>query len=100
MYCRVSTSTQFNENQIQEVDAAGFDVKPARMVEEIISGSITASERLGFKTLLERIESRDVLIVTKLDRLGRNAMNVRSRVEHLANTGVRVHCLTLGGGRL
>ncbi|MBK3844683.1 recombinase family protein, partial [Paraburkholderia aspalathi] len=39
----------------------------------------------------------DVLIVTKLDRLGRNAMDVRSTVERLAADGVRVHCLALGG---
>jgi hypothetical protein len=39
----------------------------------------------------------DVLIVTKLDRLGRNAMDVRQTVEHLAASGIRVHCLALGG---
>ena len=38
-----------------------------------------------------------MLIVTKLDRLGRNAMDVRSTVERLAAEGVRVHCLALGG---
>jgi putative DNA-invertase from lambdoid prophage Rac len=38
-----------------------------------------------------------VLIVTKLDRLGRNAMDVRSTVDRLATEGVRVHCLALGG---
>jgi putative DNA-invertase from lambdoid prophage Rac len=31
------------------------------------------------------------------DRLGRNAMDVRATVEALAKTGVRVHCLALGG---
>nr|QTX14980.1 Serine recombinase, PinQ/PinR-type [Klebsiella pneumoniae] len=39
----------------------------------------------------------DVLIVTKLDRLGRNAMDVRKTVEQLAASGIRVHCLALGG---
>ena len=38
-----------------------------------------------------------MLIVTKLDRLGRNAMDVRASVERLASIGVRVHCLALGG---
>ena len=38
-----------------------------------------------------------MLIVTKLDRLGRNAMDVRSTVDRLATEGVRVHCLALGG---
>lgn len=43
------------------------------------------------------MESGDVLIVTKLDRLGRNASDVRSTVENLAQSGVRVQCLALGG---
>ncbi len=43
------------------------------------------------------MESGDVLVVTKLDRLGRNAMDVRATVEQLAGLGVRVHCLALGG---
>ncbi|MDB5850902.1 MAG: resolvase [Rhodoferax sp.] len=38
-----------------------------------------------------------MLIVTKLDRLGRNAMDVRASVEALDAMGVRVHCLALGG---
>lgn len=97
LYCRVSTSTQFTENQVQEVKSAGFDVQPKRVVEETISGSVAATERPGFQKLLERMESGDVLIVTKLDRLGRNAMDVRQTVETLATDGIRVHCLALGG---
>lgn len=97
LYCRVSTSNQFNENQVQEVKNAGFDIQASRVVEETISGSITATERPGFQKLLERMETGDVLIVTKLDRLGRNAMDVRQTVEHLATNGIRVHCLALGG---
>lgn len=97
LYCRVSTSTQFTENQVQEVRAAGFDVQTSRVVEETISGSIPASERKGFQALLGKMESSDVLIVTKLDRLGRNAMDVRQTVEHLESSGIRVHCLALGG---
>ncbi|NUT77212.1 recombinase family protein [Pseudomonas sp. C1C7] len=54
-------------------------------------------ERHGFKRLLEKLETGDVLLVTKLDRLGRNAMDVRKTVEHLESQGVRVHCLALGG---
>ena len=47
--------------------------------------------------LVDRLEPGDVLVVTKLDRLGRNAMDVRATVEQLASSGVRVHCLALGG---
>jgi len=97
LYCRVSTSGQFTENQVQEVKSAGFDVQASRVVEETISGSIPAKERAGFQGLLSKMESGDVLIVTKLDRLGRNAMDVRQTVEHLESSGIRVHCLALGG---
>jgi putative DNA-invertase from lambdoid prophage Rac len=41
-----------------------------------------------FIELVDRLEAGDVLIVTKLDRLGRNAMDVRAAVEHLGAFGV------------
>ena len=62
-----------------------------------MSGSVAASERDGFSKLLNKLENGDVLVVTKMDRLGRNAMDVRATVEQLADMGVRVHCLALGG---
>ena len=97
IYARVSTSEQHADNQIHEIEAAGFSVSERRIVTENISGSVAASERPQFSRLLDRLEPDDVLIVTKLDRLGRNAMDVRSTVERLAADGVRVHCLALGG---
>lgn len=96
-YCRVSTADQTTDNQVHEIEAAGFAVKPHRVVTETVSGSVAAMEREGFRKLTERLEKGDVLIVTKLDRLGRNAMDVRATIEALALAGVRVHCLALGG---
>ena len=96
-YCRVSTADQTCDNQIQEIEAAGFHIDRRRVVTETISGSTPAMERAGFKRLMERLEWDDVLIVTKLDRLGRNAMDVRATVEMLDGEKVRVHCLALGG---
>ncbi|HBJ6378735.1 TPA: recombinase family protein [Salmonella enterica subsp. enterica serovar Eastbourne] len=96
-YCRVSTLEQTTENQRREIESAGFNVRPQRIIEEQISGSVAASERPGFNRLLDRLESGDVLIVTKLDRLGRNAMDIRKTVEQLTEFGIRVHCLALGG---
>ncbi|WP_275340876.1 recombinase family protein, partial [Klebsiella pneumoniae] len=43
-YCRVSTLEQTTENQRREIEAAGFTVKPQRLIEEQISGSVAASE--------------------------------------------------------
>ena len=96
-YCRVSTLEQNTENQRREIEAAGFTIKPQRLIEEQISGSVAASERPGFMRLLDRMESGDVLIVTKLDRLGRNAIDIRQTVELLSASEIRVHCLALGG---
>ncbi len=84
-------------NQLREIEAAGFAVDKRRVVTESISGSVCAEQRPGFAQLLLKMEEGDVLIVTKLDRLGRNAMDVRSTVEALADRGIRIHCLALGG---
>ncbi|KTT76158.1 recombinase family protein [Sphingomonas endophytica] len=96
-YCRVSTGDQTTDNQVREIEGAGFAVDPKRIVAETVSGSVVAVERKGFAKLLDRMEAGDVLIVTKLDRLGRNAMDVRATVERLSDEGIRVHCLALGG---
>lgn len=96
-YCRVSTNDQTTQNQSLEIQAAGFGLEARRLIEENISGSVAAKERPGFMKLIDRMEPSDVLVVTKLDRLGRNAMDVRATVEQLAASGVRVHCLALGG---
>jgi putative DNA-invertase from lambdoid prophage Rac len=97
LYARVSTTGQMAENQVAEVKAAGFGVLPSRTITETISGSAPAMQRPAFRRLVDRLEADDVLVVTKLDRLGRNAMDVRSTVDALAAIGVRVHCLALGG---
>ena len=96
-YCRVSTSDQTNENKIAEIVTAGFAVEDRRIVCETVSGSMPALERPGFKRLVDRLDWDDVLTVTKLDRLGRNAIDVRTTVGQLARDNVRVHCLALGG---
>lgn len=96
-YCRVSTSSQTTDNQIKEINSAGYEVLPSRTIAETIAGSIAACERPEFKKLMEKLESGDILVVTKLDRLGRNTMDVHRTVEALADLGVKVHCLALGG---
>lgn len=44
-YCRVSTTDQTTDNQIQEIGAAGFAVDDRRIVSETVSGSMAAMER-------------------------------------------------------
>lgn len=95
-YARVSTFDQTPENQIQEIKAAGFAVEPHRIITETISGSMAIAQREGFSRLLDKMEKGDVLIVTKLDRLGRDAIDVSTTVAKLEEIGIRVHCLALG----
>ena len=90
-YLRVSTTGQTADNQLQEIKAAGFKVEPRRVVTETVSGNVATSQRRRFTRLLDRLEPSDVLVVTKLDRLGRNVMDVGSTVTKLAELGVRVH---------
>jgi putative DNA-invertase from lambdoid prophage Rac len=96
-YCRVSKLELTTDNQAHEIAGAGFALEPRRVVAETVSGSVPAFERPGFSKLVDRLEPGDVLVCTKLDRLGRNAMDVDASVTKLAGLGVRVHCLALGG---
>lgn len=82
-YTRVSTFDQTPENQIREIEAAGFAVEQHRIITETISGSMAFAQREGFSKLLDRMEKGDVLIVTKLDRLGRDAIDVSTTVAKL-----------------
>lgn len=96
LYARVSTADQTTDNQLLEVSKAGFEVLPSRIVSETVSGSVAASQRKGFAALLEKMEEGDVLVVTKLDRLGRDAMDVEVTFNDLEKRKIKVHCLALG----
>jgi putative DNA-invertase from lambdoid prophage Rac len=85
-YVRVSTTGQTTENQIRKIEAAGFQLEARRVVSENISGSTAIAQRPGFMKLLDRLEAGDVLVVTKLDRLGRDAMDIRATAAKLAST--------------
>jgi putative DNA-invertase from lambdoid prophage Rac len=96
-YTRVSTLDQNGENQISELNAAGFIIEPHRIITETVSGSVAITQRKGFSRLLDKMETGDLLVVTKLDRLGRDALDVSSTVSKLETLGIKVHCLALGG---
>ena len=96
-YLRVSTTGQTTENQLLEIQSAGFSVDPNRVISETVSGSVPAFKRPEFAKLVDRLEKSDVILTTKLDRLGRNTVDILNSVEKLSNLGVRVHCLALGG---
>jgi putative DNA-invertase from lambdoid prophage Rac len=95
-YARVSTVAQLTENQREEVKAAGYTVTSPRFIEETVSGSVSASQRPGFQKLLERMEAGDTLVVTKLDRLGRDSIDVQQTVARFEAAGMKLIVLQLG----
>jgi putative DNA-invertase from lambdoid prophage Rac len=95
-YGRVSTVEQLTENQRAEIAAAGYTVAPQRFIEETVSGSVSASQRPGFQKLLERMEQGDTLVVTKLDRLGRDSIDVQQTVGRFEAAGMKLIVLQLG----
>jgi putative DNA-invertase from lambdoid prophage Rac len=86
-YCRASTEERTAENEVGEI-AAGLPLIASALVEETTSGASVVGQRHKFGAPLDRLEATDVLIVTKLDRLGRDAIEVVLTVNRLAETGV------------
>ncbi|HGM5486751.1 TPA: recombinase family protein [Serratia marcescens] len=88
-YVRVSTHDQTIENQKQQITDSGKLVNKWFM-DEAVSGSVKASEREGFASLLNYIREGDTLVVTGIDRLGRNTIDVLQTVEMLQAKGVKI----------
>lgn len=96
-YGRVSTKGQTTENQLHEIKAAGYQVEVEFWyAEEGVSGKVPALQRPVFIKLLGQIRSGEVLVVTKLDRLGRDAQDVSATIKMLAARRVEVVVLQLG----
>lgn len=95
-YARVSTVEQLTENQREQIAQAGYSIEGRRFVEEQVSGSVPALQRPGFVKLLDRMEAGDTLIVTKLDRIGRDSIDVQQTVRLFSERGIRLVVLQLG----
>lgn len=96
-YARVSTSGQTVENQFMEIEAAGY--QPDACYSDTVSGKTPAMERPEFAAMLSSIERTKKprrLIVTKLDRLGRDVEDVMGMVKRLKGIGCTVKVLQLG----
>lgn len=99
-YLRVSTADQSVDNQALELKTAGY-APTATFTDEGISGKTDAADRPAFAEMLrtfERISAaeRKRLIVTKIDRLGRNAEDILGTVRALSESGVQVFVKQLG----
>ena len=75
---------------------AGFSIRSQFFIEEQVSGSVPAAQRPGFQRLLERMDEGDTLVVTKLDRIGRDSIDVQQTVERFQHEGIRLVVLQLG----
>jgi DNA invertase Pin-like site-specific DNA recombinase len=73
-YGRVSTKDQTSENQRIEIENA--HTIDFWFADEGISGSTVALRRPEFSSLMQKIRNGETLIVSKLDRLGRTAIDV------------------------
>lgn len=96
-YLRVSTADQTTENQRQEIVAAGFT--PTMVYAETVSGKAAAVQRPEFGRMLDtigRTAAGKLLVVTKLDRLGRDAGDVLATMKVLRKLGCGVKVLQLG----
>lgn len=96
-YGRVSTGQQTTENQRLELEQAGYQIEPEYWyADDGVSGKVAASQRPAFKRMLGQIRKGESLIVSKLDRLGRDAIDVLQTVRQLGERGIKVIVLQLG----
>lgn len=93
-YCRVSTKGQLDGNSIEEQTQT---IKCRYTDVEIIIESYSgAKDRPIFNSLLEKLKSDDILVVTKLDRFCRTTKEGLTYIDNLMNKGVRIHILNMG----
>ncbi|MEE4889727.1 recombinase family protein [Pseudomonas alliivorans] len=93
-YGRVSTSSQDSENQRLELAGAGWAID--YWFADTISGKSASSQRPAFKDLLSKIRDGETLLVAKLDRLGRDAIDVLQTVRDLGIRNIKVVVHQLG----
>jgi hypothetical protein len=99
-YARVSTLDQDPALQLDALETAGC----TKVFEDRASGA--RAERVGLRSALEYVRNGDVLIVWKLDRLGRSLPHLIETVTELERRGVGFRSITEAidtttpGGRL
>lgn len=94
-YARVSTATQGRDgNSLEEQIAALENYGCGEIVKEAFSGK--TMERPKFQSLLERLQEGDTLVVCKLDRFARTAIEGVQTVRELFERGIKVHILNMG----
>lgn len=93
-YGRVSTADQTADNQRLEIECAGYAVE--YWFADTVSGKAHAAQRKQFGDMLAKLRKKDTVVVSKLDRLGRDAPDVLATIKVLASLDVEVVVLQLG----
>lgn len=93
-YGRVSTADQTADNQRLEIERAGYAVE--YWFTDTVSGKAHAAQRKEFSKMLGKFRAKDTLVVSKLDRLGRDAPDVLATIKSLGALHVEVVVLQLG----
>jgi len=94
-YARVSTVKQMkNGNSLEEQEKALREAGAEKIISESYTG--TKMERPEFTALLDELKPGDKLIVTKLDRFARTAVEGGAIVADLHKRGVIIHILNMG----
>jgi DNA invertase Pin-like site-specific DNA recombinase len=91
-YARVSTSQQSLDIQVSTLKEAG--VKASRIFTDKVSGS--HMNREGLQLLRVKVEEGDVILVKKLDRLGRDTADMIQLIKEFDNMGVAIRFLDDG----
>lgn len=91
-YARVSTSQQSLDIQIRALEAEG--VERSRIFTDKETGS--KLDREGLNLLRVKVERGDVILITKLDRLGRDTADMANLIKEFENIGVAVRFLESG----
>jgi DNA invertase Pin-like site-specific DNA recombinase len=87
-YARVSTVDQSTDTQFEKLKKAGCGI----IRTEKVSGK-SREGRAGLATVMEFIRPGDVLVVVKLDRLGRSTRDVLNLVHELEQKGAALRVL-------
>lgn len=94
-YARVSTATQSRDGNSLEDQVSALQAYGCReIIEEAFSGK--TMDRPKFQQLLGTLKKGDTLVVCKLDRFARTAIEGVQTVRGLFDRGVRVHILNMG----
>lgn len=93
-YTRVSTGGQDARLQVDALLVAG--VEDRDIFPDVISGRRTAKDRPGMRRLLDTIRPGDVVVVWRIDRLGRSLRDLLDTVTVLRDQGVEIRSLSDG----